>query len=80
MLGCSQETVGHGDQGDMFFNRLEIPYLMLIETFGLAFFMIDFNRPAMASNSGDATRLPIQAIRNKQARGIRQVGLLVVDD
>ena len=63
----------------MFTDRVEIPDLILIEAIGLAFFVIHFHGPAMASNTGDAPRLPLQPIGNEEAGCIRQVRLGVVD-
>jgi len=41
--GSTQETVDHGDQGDVSFHGAEVPQLILVKPFGLAFFVIDFN-------------------------------------
>src|SRR3989337_1291374 len=62
MLGGAQQTVNLSDQGDMAFNRLEVPQLILVQPFGLAFFMIDFNGPAVAPDTGDARSLPPETV------------------
>jgi hypothetical protein len=46
----------------MSLNTTEVPQLILIQPFRLAFFVIDFNGPAVASNTGDARSLPYQAV------------------
>src|SRR3990172_12294722 len=58
----------------------EIPQLILIQPFGLAFLVIDFNGPAMASNTRDACRLPDQTVTHEKCRGVRQIRLTIVND
>jgi hypothetical protein len=47
VLGCSQHTVGHGHQGDMPFNRLNVPDLIVGQPVCFPFFVGDFNGPAV---------------------------------
>ena len=58
MLGGTQHAVDHGNQGDMSFDSAEVPQLILVQPFGFAFFVIDFNGPTMATNARDAGCLP----------------------
>jgi hypothetical protein len=62
VLGCTQSARGDGDQRDMPGYRLEVPHLILIEPIRFALFMIDFNGPAMASDAGDPSGLPLQLV------------------
>ena len=60
--------------------RLKAPNLILIESIRFAFFVIDFNRPAMASDARDAPGLPGQDVGEKERGRIGKVGLLMIDD
>ena len=79
MLGGPQYAIGHGDQGDVFTDRLEVPDLILIESIDFAFFVIHFHRPAMPSDPSDAFGTPFQSIREIEGGRIRQVFLAVID-
>ena len=76
--GGAQQGVGHGHQGDVFADRLKVPYLILRDPVGLAFLVIDFHRPAMPSDAGGG--VPGEAIGDEKPGVIRQVLLLVVED
>ena len=58
MLSCTQHAIDHGNQGDMSLDSVEAPQLVLIQPLSLAFFVIDFNGPAMTANTSDASCLP----------------------
>ena len=58
----------------------EVPQLILVQPFGLAFLVVDFNGPAMAPNTGDACRLPHQAVADEKDGAVRQVSLAMIDD
>src|SRR5512139_892892 len=60
-------------------NGAEVPQLILIQPFGLAFLVIDFHRPAMASNAGDAGSMPGQAVANVKGWIVREIRLAIVD-
>ncbi len=60
--------------------RLEVPDLILIESIRFAFFVIDFNRPAMASDARDPPGLPVELVGEEVGGGIGKVRFLVVDD
>ena len=80
MLCCTQYAIDHGNQGDMSFNGAEAPHLILVQPFGLAFFVIDFNRPAMTANAGDALCPPDQTVADVEGRFVLQVSLTMVND
>ena len=44
----------------------EVPQLILVQPFGLAFLVIDFHRPAMATNPGDAGACQIKRLLMKK--------------
>ena len=71
MLGGSQDAVDHGNQGDMALNGAEVAQLILIQPFGLAFLVIDFNGPAVAANAGDACGVPVQAVADEKGGVVR---------
>ena len=58
----------------------EVPQLILVQPFGLAFLVVDFNGPAMAPNAGDARGLPHQAVADVEDGIVRQIRLTMVDD
>ena len=58
----------------------EVPQLILVQPFGLAFLVVDFNGPAMATNTGDACRLPHQAVADEKDGAVRQVSPVMIDD
>src|SRR3990172_291435 len=58
----------------------EAPQLILVQPFVLAFLVIDFHRPAVAANTGDAGRMPKQAVADEKGRVVREVSLAIVDD
>ena len=66
VLGCSQQAIGDGDQCEMPRYRLKVPDLILIESISFALFVIDFNGPAVTSDTGDPLGLPVQFIRHYQ--------------
>jgi hypothetical protein len=68
VLGCTQEGVDHGDKGDMALDRPEVPQLILVQSFCLAFLVIDFHGPAMASDASDASGVPDQAVADIEGR------------
>ena len=80
VLGCSQSTVGDGDEGDMPVERRKIPDLILIQAINFALFVIDFNGPAVTSAARDALGWPVQSVGDKERGRSRQVSLAVVDD
>jgi len=61
-------------------NGAEVPQLILIQPFGLAFLVVDFNGPAMASNASDAWRLPYQTVADEKDGIVCQIRLAMVDD
>ncbi len=63
----------------MAFNSLEAPQLILIQPFGFAFFMIDFNGPAMAADVANTLGLPLQALGDVKHRVVGQVSPVVVN-
>jgi hypothetical protein len=62
VLGCAQQAVHDGDQGDMPFDGAEVPQLILVQPFRLAFLVVDFNGPEVATNAGDPRGLTHQAV------------------
>ncbi len=80
MLGGSQQAVDYGNQGDVSLDRFEIPQLILVQPFVLAFLVIDFHGPAMAIDTGDPRRMPEQAVADQEEGGVRQIGLAIIDD
>jgi hypothetical protein len=76
----SQQAVGDGDQRDMPGYRGKVPDLILIEALRFAFFVIDFNGPAMAADTRDTGGLPVQLVGDEEPGGIGEVGLAMVDD
>ena len=50
--------------------RLKVPDLILLESVSFALFVRDFNGPAVTSDARDPVRLPLQAVRDKNRRGI----------
>jgi hypothetical protein len=78
--GCSQQAIGDGDQRDMPVYRVKVPNLILIESLSFALFVLDFNGPAVASDARDPLGVPVQSVGHQAHRGIRKVGLSVVDD
>ena len=58
----------------------EVPQLILVQPFGLAFLVVDFNGPAMAPNAGDARRLPHQAVADVKDGIICQIRPAMVDN
>ncbi len=64
----------------MTLNSIEVPYLILVQTFFLAFLVIDLYRPAMTSYPGDASSLPIQAVADEKSWVVLQVSLGMIDD
>src|SRR5215471_15438089 len=60
--------------------RLEVPYLILIQPIRFPLFMIDFNGPAMASDAGEPSSLPIQLVRDEIGGRIREISLAMIDD
>jgi hypothetical protein len=80
VLGCSQYAVGDGDQRAMPVDRVKVPALILIESISFARFVIDFNRPAVASDARHALGLPVQLVGPKEQSRIRKIRLAVIDD
>ena len=60
-------------------NGVEIPQLILVQSFGLTFLVIDFNGPAMASDASDAVGLPEQTVTGVESWIVREVSLGVID-
>src|SRR5947208_12001052 len=60
--------------------RLEVPHLILIQPLRFAFFVIDFNGPAMASDAGEPPSLPVQFVRDEIGGRIREISLAMIDD
>src|SRR6266699_2871450 len=60
--------------------RLEVPHLILIQPLRFAFFVIDFNGPAMASDAGEPPSLPVQLVRDEIGGRIRESSLAMIDD
>ena len=60
--------------------RLEVPYLILIQPIRLPLFVIDFNGPAMASDTGDPPGLPLQLVTNEVSGRIGEISLAMIDD
>ena len=58
---------------------LKILDLMLVESFRLAFPVIDFNRSAVAADADDAGRLPVQAVQDVESGRVRQVRVAMGD-
>jgi len=79
VLGGAQQAVDNGDESDMSFHGSEVPKLILVQPFGLAFLVIDFHGPPMTVDAGDACGLPRQAIRDQAHRRVGQIGLAMVD-
>jgi hypothetical protein len=61
-------------------NGAEVPQLILVQPFGLAFLVVDFNGPAMVPNAGDASSLPDQAVAAVEDGIVCQIRLTMVDD
>src|SRR4030065_369543 len=64
----------------MALNGAEVPQLILIQPFGLAFLVVDFNGPAVTANARDPGRLPDQAVADEKSRIVREVSLGIIDD
>ncbi len=61
-------------------DRVKVPDLILIESISFALFVIDFNRPAVASDARNALGLPVQFVGQKEHSRIRKIRLAVIDD
>ena len=64
----------------MALNGAEMPQLILIQPFGLAFLVVDFNGPAVTANACNPGRLPDQAVADEKGRIVREVSLGIIDD
>src|SRR5271157_984733 len=64
----------------MSFDGRKVPELILIQPFSLAFFVIDFDGPAVASNAGNTRRLPNEAIADEKNGIIGKVSPTMVDN
>jgi hypothetical protein len=58
---------------------LKVPELILVKALSFALFIVNFNGPAMAANSGNACGLPAQAIADIKNGVVRQVSFAKVD-
>ena len=63
----------------MTFDGAKVPQLILIQPFRLAFLVIDFNGPAVATDARDACGLPNQAVADVKDGVVRQIRLVMVD-
>ena len=61
-------------------NRLKVPQLILVQPFSFALLMIDFDGPAVASDTRNAGRLPLQAVGDIEDGVVGEVGLAMIDD
>ena len=70
-----EHTVSEADAGDVFFHRAELPHLILVQPFGLPFFMVDLNGPSMTTDAQDPPRTPMQAVGDIKLGFVREVFL-----
>src|SRR2546428_13211089 len=80
VLGGTQYARSDGDQGDMPGYRLAVPHVILLQPRRFAFFVRDFNGPAMASDAGEPSSLPGPFVRDERGGRIRESSLAMIDD
>ena len=68
VLAGSQWTVNNGNQCNMSLDSVEVPKLILVQAFILAFLVIDFHRPAITTFPCDVSSPPYQAVADIKSR------------